>query len=125
MRGLVLGGWLFLVASGACAQQAVNADLLKLHDDLNLSPAQEPAWRDYTVAIGPNQDREARHRATAELLPLAPTPRRIALIEASMAKDAEDFHRQGVAVTAFYNQLTPGQQRTFDIDTAQPPGGRR
>jgi hypothetical protein len=125
MRGLLLGGWLFLAASSACAQQAVNADLLKLHDDLNLSATQEPAWRDYTLAIGPSQDTQARHRATAELVPLVPTPRRIALIEAAIAGDTEDFHRQGAAVVGFYNQLTPGQQRTFDLDTAQPSTGRR
>jgi hypothetical protein len=52
-------------------------------------------------------------------LPLVPTPRRIALIEATIAQDAVDFRRQGAAVTAFYGKLTPGQQKIFDQDTLQ------
>lgn len=123
MRWLVLGCCLFIAAPGAAAaQQAVNAQLLRLHDDLHLSEGQEPAWRDYTLAIAPSAQLEARHRATDEMLPVLPTPRRIALIEATMATDAADFRRQGQAVTAFYNQLTPGQQRTFDVETLPASG---
>jgi hypothetical protein len=51
------------------------------------------------------------------MLPLLPTPRRIALIEATMTQDDADFRRQGAAVNAFYAKLTPEQQRTFDRDT--------
>jgi|SRR6185312_11973970 len=98
-------------------QQAVSAELIRLHDDLRLSDSQEQAWREYAVAIAPSRDVVARHRATSELLPLVPTPRRIALIEATMAQDAIDFRRQGEAVTAFYARLTPEQQRTFDRET--------
>lgn len=97
--------------------QAVSAELIRLHDDLRLTASQEAAWRDYTAAIAPDPQTIARHRATSELLPLVPTPRRIALIEATMAQDAIDFRRQGAAVTAFYGALTPEQQKTFDRDT--------
>jgi len=125
MRGLLLGCCLLFAApSAALAQQAVNAELLRLHDDLHLSPAQEAAWRDYTLAIAPNPQVEARHRATDELLPALPTPRRIALIEATQASDDADFRRQGQAVTAFYNQLDAGQQRIFDLDTLPANRGR-
>ena len=34
-----------------------------------------------------------------------------------MAQDEADFRRQGVAVNAFYDKLTPEQQRTFDRDS--------
>jgi hypothetical protein len=97
--------------------QAVSAELIRLHDDLRLTESQETAWRDYTAAIAPDPQTIARHRATSELLPLVPTPRRIALIEATMSQDAADFRRQGVAVTAFYGALTLEQQKTFDRDT--------
>lgn len=110
-------------ASAAAAQtQAVSAELLKLHDDLHLSPAQESAWKAYTIAIAPDPQIAERHRAAQALMPQIQTPRRIALIEATMAADARDFHRQGQAVTAFYDQLTPPQQRTFDLDTLPKPG---
>jgi periplasmic protein CpxP/Spy len=115
-----------LSASGAAAAPprsserppAVSADLLRLHDDLHLSEAQESGWRDYTVAIAPDPQVEARHRAAADLLPAVPTPRRIALMQATMESDAVDFRRHASAVIAFYDQLTPAQQRTFDQETA-------
>jgi hypothetical protein len=119
MRWSLLGFCLVLAAAGgaARAEQAVNAELLRLHDDLRLNDVQEGAWRDYTLAIAPSPDTVARHRATDELLPLVPTPRRIALIEATMAQDMADFQRQGAAVKAFYAKLTAEQQRVFDRDT--------
>jgi hypothetical protein len=118
MRGLVLGLALALAGSApALAQQAVNAELIRLHDDLHLSANQEAAWRDYTRAIAPSSQAQARHRAADQLMPLVPAPRRIALMEATMTRDLDDFRRQGQAVVAFYNQLTPEQQRTFDRET--------
>lgn len=134
MRWIALGfcvvaaGWV-VTAPAACAQapqrppprgggeQAVSADLIRLHDDLKLADSQEAAWRDYTVAIRPNPQTQARHQATSELLPMVPTPRRIALIEATMAQDDIDFRKQGAAVNAFYGKLTPEQQKIFDRDT--------
>jgi hypothetical protein len=107
-----------MATTGAAhAAQAVNAELIRLHDDLRLSDSQEQAWKDYTAAIAPDPQTQARHRATQELLPMVPTPRRIALIEATMAEDSRDFQRQGAAVKAFYGKLTAEQQRTFDRDT--------
>lgn len=98
-------------------EQAVTARLIRLHDDLRLNVGQEAAWQDYAAAMAPDPQTLARHRATTELLPLVPTPRRIALIEATMAQDAVDFRRQGAAVNAFYGQLSAEQQRIFDRDT--------
>ena len=105
------------VGGPARAAEAVSAELIRLHEDLKLSDNQEAAWRDYTTAIAPDPQQAARHRATTELLPMVPTPRRIALIEATMAQDAIDFKRQSVAVIAFYGKLTPAQQKIFDQDT--------
>jgi hypothetical protein len=120
MRRIILGSCLAIAVTAggaAAAAQAVTPELIRLHDDLHLSDSQEPAWRDYTLAIAPDPQTQARHRATQELLPAVPTPRRIALIEATMAQDAADFRRQGAAVNAFYAKLSPDQQRTFDLDT--------
>jgi periplasmic protein CpxP/Spy len=104
-------------AGAARAAEAVSAELIRLHDDLKLSDSQETAWRDYATAIAPDPQQAARHRATTELLPMVPTPRRIALIEATMAQDAIDFKRQSAAVNAFYGKLTAAQQKIFDQDT--------
>ena len=123
MRRIVLG---FSVAAAVfggaglalAAKEPVTPELIRLHDDLRLSPAQEPAWHDYLMAIAPDPQVEARHRATQELLPMVPTPRRIALLEATMQQDDLDFRRQSEAVKVFYAKLTPDQQKTFDRDTA-------
>jgi hypothetical protein len=123
MRLLILGIFASLAAAPAMAQQAVNAELIRLHDELHLSTAQEMAWHDYTHAIAANPQAEARHRAADQLMPMVPAPRRIALMEAAMASDLADFRREGAAVVAFYNQLTPEQQRTFDRDTLPSANG--
>jgi hypothetical protein len=116
------------LASAAAAQpldSSVTPQLNRLHDALHLTSAQEPAWRAYERAIAPNPDVEARHRATDQMLPSLPTPRRIALIAATMDADAADFRKQGAAVTAFYSQLTPAQRRTFDAQTLPSRGSPR
>jgi hypothetical protein len=126
MRWITLGFCIALAAGGAAqAAQAVSAELIRLHDDLRLSDSQEQAWRDYTAAIAPNPQAEARHRAAQELLPMVPTPRRLALIQATMAQDQLDFGRQSAAVTAFYGKLTLEQQRMFDLDTLPSNGDQR
>jgi hypothetical protein len=118
MRWIVLGCCLALMAASAArAAEAVSAELIRLHDDLKLSEAQESAWKQYATAIAPDAQAMARRRATQALLPTVPTPRRIALIEAAMAQDALDFKRQGAAVNTFYASLSPDQQRVFDRDT--------
>jgi hypothetical protein len=134
MRWIVLGFCLGAMTSGAAlagqppGEQPVTAELIRLHDDLRLSDGQEADWKAYTQAVAPSQDMLARHRATSELLPLVPTPRRIALVEATMAQDNLDFKRQSAAVNAFYGKLTPDQQKVFDRETLPSPsdaGGDR
>jgi hypothetical protein len=113
-----------VLASGAAAQQRP-VDTSALHDALSLSAAQEDAWRAYQAAIAPSPETQQRHRAADMLLPQLPTPRRVALIEATAQADNIDLHRQGEAVKAFYAGLSPDQQRVFDrltADLAQTAG---
>lgn len=133
MRAIGLGLALALVlatgvlATGAGAQQrAVSSG--ELHDALQLTAPQEDAWRAYQAAIAPSPELRQRHHAADLLLPQLPTPRRVALIEATAAADNADLHRQGEAVKAFYAGLTPEQQRIFDrltADLAQASGPAR
>lgn len=105
------------MVSGAVGQTTTAQRLERLHDSLNLNASQEDAWRSYTAVIESNSQSTARHQATQALLPQLKTPRRIALIDATMAQDMADFRRQGEAVVAFYNRLTPDQQAIFDKQT--------
>lgn len=109
------------MASGAFAQTQTPAERLnRLHDSLNLSAAEDPAWRDYVAAVAANPQGPARRRATQQLLPTLTTPRRIALIGATMEQDVADLRRQGQAVLSFYSHLTPDQQAIFDRATVPP-----
>ena len=126
MRWAILSlGLLMLPNAALAAEPAVSAQLARLHQDLRLTPSQESAWDAYTKAIAPNPAVDARHRATDELLPSLPTPRRIALIAATMAADEADFRKQGAAVSAFYEGLTAQQQKTFDAETLPARGTPR
>jgi hypothetical protein len=106
------------LATSAAAQPAPPR-LGQLHDALRLSAAQEDGWRAYEAAIGPSPQGDARHRAAQALLPKLTTPRRIALLNATMEQDLADLRRQGDAVIAFYQRLSPEQQATFDRQTLQ------
>jgi hypothetical protein len=123
MRALVLGLSLLLVAPGAMAAQTASsnqqasAEMTRLHDALRLNSSQEGAWRDYLAAIAPSPQTDARRRSAEELMPTLPTPRRVALMQSTMAADASDLQREGAAVVTFYNQLTPAQQQIFDKET--------
>lgn len=113
---------LALAAGAASAQQPTAGQeppvrMTQLHDALHLTADQEQAWRAYASAVTPDPYAQARHQAAQRMLPQLPTPRRIALIDATMSQDLTDFRRQGQAVTAFYARLTPDQQKVFDRET--------
>lgn len=105
--------------SAAQAQSSPPPRLNQLHDALRLSPAQEDAWRAYTAALQPSAGAQSRHEQAQALLPRLTTPRRIALLDATMQQDVADMRRQGQAVIAFYDALTPEQQSVFDRQTLQ------
>jgi hypothetical protein len=118
--GLVLGMALSVGTLSVAQAQANSVPRLnQLHDALHLSAAQEDAWRAYTAALQPSAGAQARHEQTQALLPRLTTPRRIALLDATMQQDVADMRRQGQAVIAFYNALTPEQQAVFDRQTLQ------
>jgi protein CpxP len=97
--------------------------LSRLHDELHLTADQAPAWSQYQAAMEQGAQMQVRHAATQRMLPQLQTPRRLALLDAAMSQDLADFRRQGQAVLAFYNSLTPAQQRTFDSE-AMASGGQ-
>lgn len=119
MRTVLMGLCLGLALSGAAAAQPqASTTSTKLHDDLRLTTGQESAWQQYLRALDEGGQMQARRQAAEQLLPQIPTPRRLALMDATMADELADFRRQRTAVEAFYSHLTPDQQRTFDRDTA-------
>ena len=116
---VVLGFCLGLGVTSTALAQSGQDKLRQLHGDLHLTAAQEAAWRNYAGAVMSDAQAQARHEAAEQLLPQLPTPRRIALIDATTAEDVADLHRRGEVVDAFYAGLSPDQQRTFDRETVQ------
>lgn len=85
--------------------------LAQLKGQLQLSPAQEASWTEFTTAME-HQPRHARlgWDDAAQLT----TPERIDRMRALRAQRAAEADRRGDAVKAFYAQLNPAQQKTFD-----------
>lgn len=93
--------------------------LTALKDKLQLSAQQQSAWTSYTSAVQPPappkpEDRAAR-RAEFEKLT---TPERIDRMQARHAERSAMFAKRADATKAFYAQLTPAQQKTFDAEGA-------
>jgi hypothetical protein len=109
---------LVLWAGAAFAQVADS----RLHDALELTPAQAPDWAKYQAAVAVDPARAARARAAQQMMATLPTPRRVALMRAMLHDDAAAFEQRAEAVEAFYATLTAKQQQMFDVLTA--PGNR-
>jgi hypothetical protein len=108
-------------AGAAQAQSQPRApDLHQLHDALNLSSAQAPAWDTFLAAMQPDANQEARDRSAGEMMPTLHAPQRVDLSIAAMQADLEDLQRRGAAIKAFYSTLSPAQQAVFDRQTAAP-----
>lgn len=83
----------------------------QLKQALQLSPAQESAWTEFTAAMehAPNHA-----RLDPESMQQLSTPERIDRMRALRTQRAAEADRRGDAVKAFYAKLNPAQQKTFD-----------
>lgn len=79
---------------------------------LQLTPAQEPAWAEFTAAMQPGQ-RHARLDQREGMENLT-TPERIDRMRAMRIQRAAEADQRGEAVKAFYAALSAPQQKTFD-----------
>ena len=91
---------------------------------LNLTAAQQGAWAQYTSAIksahpAPTQAERDARKAEREALAKMSTPQRIDAMEKRHAEMAAHMKARGDATKAFYAQLSPAQQKTFDAETAR------
>ena len=90
---------------------------------LQLTPAQEPAWTSFVQSMQPGP--RANHaRLDMQGMDKLTTPERIDRMRAMHAQRGAEMERRGEAVKAFYAQLTPAQQKTFDDQGARMVGQR-
>ena len=86
--------------------------LAELKAQLKLVPAQEGAWTAFTAALQPPA--QARPRMQRGEFAQLTTPQRIDLMAQRQTERAARMQQRGDATKAFYAQLTPEQQKTFD-----------
>ncbi len=123
--GLLVGA--LSVSSGVQAQPqgpSGGSQQPDLPSILHLRPDQQGAYGAYKVGSQPHPDEIAQMRSTSsQALASMPTPQRLDRIGSVLNLQLQIFQRRAAATRAFYGQLTPDQQRTFDQVTA-PPSGR-
>lgn len=96
----------------------------RLHDELKLSAAQEPAWKTFVESMkpthppGPRPDRDAWKAMSA--------PERMERQLAHMKTAEADMTTRLAALKTFYAVLTPEQQKVFNEKAGHGPmAGRR
>ena len=109
-----------LAGTASAQSQSQGPDLHQLHDALNLSAAQEPAWNTFQAAMAPDAQAAARDRSAGEMMATLHAPQRVDLSIDAMEADLQDLQRRGAAIKAFYATLSPAQQAVFDRQTAAP-----
>ena len=88
-----------------------------LKAELNLTPAQEGAWSQFTAAMRPQAHKRwtqaDRAKMRVEMAKMT-TPERIDKMHAMRAERAANMDKRANAVKTFYAALSPEQQRVFD-----------
>lgn len=98
-------------------QQRFDRRMADLKSQLQITPAQEPAWTQFTAAMKPpatppqHPDREAMAKMT--------TPERIDQMRVMRQQHQAEMDRRADATKAFYAQLSPDQKKRFDDQTAR------
>lgn len=82
-----------------------------LHGKLNLSAAQDPAWKKFTTAMQPPADEQRPDKSTMDKLT---TPERLDRMQTHMAEHQQRMQQRNAAVKEFYGQLSDSQRKVFD-----------
>ncbi len=100
--------------------------MAKFKEQLAITPAQEPAWARFTESMHAKRDFARPDRTGMDKLT---TPERIDRMRAMRAQRNAAMDVRMDAAKAFYSELQPEQQRTFDTASARmmhmgAPGGK-
>jgi hypothetical protein len=98
--------------------------MAELKTALQITSEQESAWNTFAAAMQPPATPPNLAASRAEFQKLT-TPERIDLMQKRQAEREAAMKQRADAVKAFYAQLTPEQQKTFDAQTSHfgPHGG--
>ena len=84
----------------------------QLKQNLQLTPAQEPAWNAFVTRMQPQP--RADQRGNRDAWTNLTTPQRLERMEAMRTQRDQTMAQRHDAIRSFYAQLTPEQQKTFD-----------
>ena len=90
-----------------------------LKHSLELSPAQEPAWNTFITSMQPGERPARLGQLNRDEMQKLTTPERIERMRAQRAQRHAQADRRADAALAFYAELNPAQQKTFDAHTAR------
>ncbi len=99
----------------AAMQKRFDAHMAELKKSLQITPAQEGAWTEFSNAMRPPATRP--QRPDREALEKMTTPQRLDQMQAMRKQHQEQMDRREAATRAFYTRLTPEQQKRFDERT--------
>lgn len=99
----------------AAMQKRFDAHMAELKKALQLTPAQEGAWTEFTNAMRPPAT--PPQRPDREALEKLSTPQRLDQMQAMRKQHLEQMDKREAATRAFYTRLTPEQQKRFDAQT--------
>ena len=85
-----------------------------LRDALQLTPAQEPALQALLTSMKPPEGMDEHMKGGHEEMEHLTTPQRLEKMRTRMTEHMAAFDQHAQAVTRFYAQLTPAQQKAFD-----------
>lgn len=102
-------------------QSGEDQELNRLHYDLRLNPSQEGAWQQFQQSYREDPRQAQEEQDAEQRMPRMNGPQRMDMAIHMAERDLDNLRRQGDALKAFYAQLSPQQQRTFDRDTLPPP----
>ena len=91
----------------------------RLHDELNITPAQESALRAYVAAMKPQPMQARGELANWKELT---APARMEKMIAMQKQRTAEMEARMPALNTFYSVLTPEQKKTFDAQSAHHRG---
>ena len=90
-----------------------------LKHSLELSASQEPAWNTFVATMKPGERPTRMSPLSQEEIQKLTTPERVERMRAQRTQRQAQMDLRADAVLAFYAQLNPAQQKTFDAQTAR------
>lgn len=100
--------------SGKAPAEYMEKRLGRLHEQLRLTPEQEPAWQAWTGTMKEKMTQMQERRPDFEAMGKLPAPERMAQMLERHKEHQKQMESGLASLRDFYGKLTPEQQKVFD-----------